>query len=148
MRLDTAGAKFIRGEEGDSLKPYLDTAGVPTIGYGCTHYENGKAVTMQDEPITQTRAEQLWLNVIAAYENAVTALVTKPISQNQFNALVSFCENEGIGHFKGSTLLKKVNANPDNSSIRGEFEKWVYSGGEVTPGLVTRRKAEADLYFS
>jgi lysozyme len=147
MRLDTAGQKYIQREEGDVLHPYLDSAGVPTIGYGNTHYENGVAVTMEDAPITEARAMQLWLNMIAVYENAVTALVKKPINQNQFNALVSFTENEGVGHFKGSTLLKKVNVNPNDPEIRDEFNKWVYAGGVKSKGLITRRAQDADLYF-
>jgi lysozyme len=102
---------------------------------------------MEDAPITEARAMQLWLNMIAVYENAVTALVKKPINQNQFNALVSFTENEGVGHFKGSTLLKKVNVNPNDPEIRDEFNKWVYAGGVKSKGLITRRAQDADLYF-
>ena len=65
-----------------------------------------------------------------------------------FDALVSFAYNLGAGNFRKSTLLRKVRANPDNPSIRDEFGRWIYGGGRVLPGLVARREAEADLYFS
>ena len=65
----------------------------------------------------------------------------------QFDALTSFTYNEGSGAFGGSTLLKKLKVNPNDPTIRDEFMRWVYGGGEILPGLVTRREAEADLYF-
>ena len=66
----------------------------------------------------------------------------------QFDALVSFAYNVGVGNFAKSTLLKKVNANPNDPTIRSEFEKWNKANGRVLKGLVTRRKEEADLYFT
>ena len=69
------------------------------------------------------------------------------LRQCQFDALVSFCYNVGGNAFSGSTLLKKVKANPDNPSIRDEFGRWIYAGGRVSSGLVNRREAEADMYF-
>ena len=71
-----------------------------------------------------------------------------PVSQHQFDALLSFTYNVGTGNLARSTLLKKVKANPKDPSIRGEFARWVYGGGKRLPGLVRRRKMEADLYFS
>ena len=65
----------------------------------------------------------------------------------QFDALTSFTYNVGSGAFGGSTLLKKLKVNPNDPTIRDEFMRWVYGGGEILPGLVTRREAEADLYF-
>jgi lysozyme len=70
------------------------------------------------------------------------------INQNQFDALVSFCYNVGPGNLKSSTLLKKVNANPNDPTIRTEFLKWNKGGGKVLAGLTRRRTAEANLYFS
>ena len=64
-----------------------------------------------------------------------------------FSAIVSFTYNVGIGNLKSSTLLKKVNANPNDQSISLEFKKWVKSAGKVLPGLVRRRESESDLYF-
>ena len=71
-----------------------------------------------------------------------------PITQHQFDALLSFTYNVGTGNLARSTLLRKVKANPKDPSIRGEFSRWVYGGGKRLPGLVRRRKMEADLYFS
>ena len=71
-----------------------------------------------------------------------------PISQHQFDALLSFTFNIGTGNLARSTLLRKVKANPKDPSIRGEFSRWVHGGGKRLPGLVRRRKMEADLYFS
>ena len=70
------------------------------------------------------------------------------INQHQFDALLSFTYNVGTGNLARSTLLRKVKANPKDPSIRTEFSRWVYGGGKRLPGLVRRRKMEADLYFS
>ena len=70
------------------------------------------------------------------------------INENQLGALTSFAFNAGTGNLQKSTLLKKVNANPNDPTIRDEFMRWTKAGGKVLNGLVTRRKAEADLYFT
>lgn len=86
--------------------------------------------------------------VWVTYENDVKRLVKAPLNQNQFEALVSFTFNLGGGSLSTSTLLKKVNVNPCDPSIRDEFAKWRLAGGKVLAGLIRRRAAEADLYFS
>jgi lysozyme len=78
----------------------------------------------------------------------VRKALTKEVSENQFSALVCFAYNVGIGNLKKSTLLKKVNVNPNDETIAAEFAKWNKAGGKVLNGLVRRRKAEADLYFT
>jgi lysozyme len=78
----------------------------------------------------------------------VKPLIKVELSDNQFSALVSFAFNLGAGALSKSTLLKKVNANPEDESIRAEFAKWDKAGGKQLRGLTRRRKAEADLYFS
>jgi lysozyme len=75
-------------------------------------------------------------------------MVKKPLTQNQFNALVSFAYNVGTGAFSTSTLLKKVNANPNDLTIRNEFARWTRANGKIVNGLVNRRKKESDVYFS
>ena len=148
MKTDIKGQQLIQQFEGLYLKPYLCPAKIPTIGYGNTFYENGTPVTMKDEPITKERAISLFLRIIQPFEDNVTALLKKSVNQQQFNALVSFAYNVGVGAFGNSTLLKKVNANPNDPTIRDEFMKWVKVNGAVFTGLVNRRKAEADMYFS
>lgn len=147
---------LIKRFEGCRLKPYLCPAGVPTIGYGSTRYQNGVRVTMKDPAITQAKADAMLLFDLNAFEADVT-LLTKSVklTQNMFDALVDFAYNvgsdididstpEGLGD---STLLKKVLNNPNDPTIRDEFAKWIHAGGMVKPGLVTRRSVDADLYF-
>lgn len=149
MRIDQKGIDLITKWEGLRLKPYLCSAGVPTIGYGSTYYANGTKVTMKDPEITKECAVELFKTTIKNYENAVNTMIgSKILTQNQFNALVSFCYNLGQNALKTSTLLKKVLANPSDKTIENEFNKWVNAGGKKLQGLVNRRKEEAKMYFS
>jgi lysozyme len=85
--------------------------------------------------------------MLVSFEKYVDSYCVDSITQNEFDALVSFAYNLGPANLKASTLLKKVNANPNDESIRLEFMKWVKAGGKTLKGLVRRREAEADLYF-
>jgi len=156
MKLDNKGYLLIAKFEGLRLKPYLCSAGVPTIGYGNTFYPSGAKVTMRDKPITQETAFWMLKQVADMFARDVDKLVTSNVNQNQFNALVSFAFNlgsdidadnipEGLGD---STLLRKVNANPNDPSIAREFIKWNKAGGRVLDGLTKRRIQESELYFS
>ena len=147
-KLGQKGLDLIKSFEGLYLKPYLCPANVPTIGYGNTFYENGKKVTLKDPIITEARAIELLMSELGMYEQKVDSYCIDAINQNQFDALVSFCYNVGPGNLKSSTLLKKVNANPNDPTIRTEFLKWNKGGGKVLAGLTRRRTAEANLYFS
>lgn len=150
--LDKSGIDLIALEEGCKLHPYLDSVNIPTIGIGCTHYENGTAVTMNDAPITIERAYELF-NFWAKNKIAgVNHLVTSEINQNQFNALVSFCYNGGSGMLQKSHLLQVVNANPNDAAIADEFRKFVYghdTHGQaiLIHGLFNRREMEIKMYF-
>ena len=141
------GIPIIRKFEGLKLKAYLCPAGVWTIGYGNTFYENGSKV-QEGEKITLDRADKLLFFVVQKFESEVLKLVKSAINENQLGALTSFAFNVGAGNLAKSTLLKKVNANPNDATIRDEFIRWTKAGGKVLNGLVTRRKAEAELYFS
>jgi len=140
------GIPIIRKFEGLKLKAYLCPAGVWTIGYGNTFYENGSKV-QEGEKITLDRADKLLFFVVQKFEAEVKKLVKSVINENQLGALTSFAFNVGAGNLAKSTLLKKVNANPNDVTIRDEFMRWTKANGKVLNGLVTRRKAEADLYF-
>jgi lysozyme len=96
MKISQKGLDLIKKFEGFSAKPYLCPAGVPTIGYGATYYTNGTKVTMSDEPISEEWAEQLLSHIVHTYEKGVTSLVIPKITQNQFDALVSFAYNVGV----------------------------------------------------
>lgn len=139
---------LIREFEGFRSKPYLCPAGVPTIGYGSTRYEDGTHVTLKDEPIDQARANAIMRTTLAReYEPAVQRYVKVPLTQGQYDALVDFAYNAGAKNLLQSTLLKKLNAK-NYAGASKEFEKWVYGGGKVLPGLVRRRKAEQALFLS
>jgi lysozyme len=100
---------------------------------------------MTDPAITEFRALQLFKNVLKTYELAVYSSTRDDINQNQFDSLVSLAFNIGTGAFKKSTLLKKVNANPNDPTIGAAFEMWKNAGGK--PILLNRRKREYQLYI-
>ena len=145
MTLSEQGTKFLQQEEGCKLKAYRDSAGVPTIGYGNTYYEDGTKVKIGDE-ITQERADALFNGVLKEYEQAVNVALLEVPKQNEFDALVSLAYNIGAAAFKRSTLVKYINSGVSDYKIRQQFLAWRYSAGE--PILLGRRKREADLYFS
>lgn len=133
---------LIKKFEGLKLESYKCPAGLWTIGYGNTQWENGTRVK-ENQVIDIQRAEKLLMFWVNKYAEKINLKV----NQNQFDALVSFAYNVGITNFNNSTLKKKVIANPNDATIRDEFMKWVSSKGKQLPGLVKRREAEANLYF-
>jgi lysozyme len=146
MKLNKAGADLIKEFEGCKLKAYQCSAKKWTIGYGNTFYEDGKPV-LPGHAITQQKAEQLFELIANDFANRVAKLVPLHITPNQFGALVSFAYNCGIANLQKSTLLRKVNANPNDPTIRAEFLKWNKANSKVLAGLTRRREAEANLYF-
>lgn len=148
MRISQKGIELIKRFEGFASSPYLCSAGVPTIGYGSTYYEDGTKVKLSDSSISEEKAESLFKKVVNHYELAVDSIVRNDITQNQFDALVSFAYNVGVTNFKNSTLIKKVNANPNDPDITKQFMRWIRAGGKVIKGLINRRRVEAQLYFS
>lgn len=149
MRTNTRGINIIKQFEGLSLKPYICPSGHFTIGYGSTFYEDGTKVTLKDPIITEKRANDLLLNTIAKFEKGVLSLTHGLLlNDNQVSALVSFAFNVGLLNLKKSTLLVILKANPNDKAIYNQFLRWNKAKGKVLAGLTTRRKAEADLYFS
>ena len=148
MKIDKKGLSLIAEFEGLSLKPYKCSASIPTIGYGSTYYENGTRVQMSDAPITKQRAEQLLQHTADRFASKVVNLLKKPVTQNQFNALVSFAFNVGSGALASSTLLKLVNVNPNDIMIAKEFLKWNKVNKVPVQGLTNRRIKESALYFT
>jgi lysozyme len=145
-KISSKGIDLIKAFEGYSGNAYICPAGVPTIGWGTIRYPNGQKVKMGDK-CTPEQAGTFLRNDLISFESSVDALCTDSLTQNQFDALVSFCYNLGAGSLKSSTLLKKVNANPLDPTIRKEFMRWIYAGPLKLAGLERRRTAEADLYF-
>lgn len=117
-----------------------------TIGIGTTVYPNGEKVK-EGDVITKEQALNFLKYDVKSFENVINKSVSKYLSQNQFDALVSFVYNVGPTNFKKSTLLKKVNLDPNDPLIGMEFNQWTRANKKVLPGLVKRRRAEADLYF-
>ena len=147
MRTSANGIRLIQEFEGLRLTSYLCSAGVPTIGYGATFYHDGTKVKL-GQTITREQANQLLVDHLKQFEGSVTGLLnTTKVNQNQFDALVSFCYNLGAANLAKSQLLRFIKANPNDPKIAAEFAKWNRAGGEVSTGLVRRRKKEAQLYF-
>jgi lysozyme len=147
MKVSQVGIKLIQTFESCRLQAYQDSKAIWTIGWGNTQYENGIRVKKGDV-LTQQRADELFATILLSFEYGVTKRVGASVTQNMFDALVSFSYNLGLGNLDKSTLLKKVNANPLDATIRTEFMKWVNKGSSFEKGLTRRRKAEADLYFT
>ena len=148
MKLDENGYKLIQGFEGLSLVPYLCSAKVPTIGYGATFYPSSKKVTMQDAPISLATAKWMFKETADKFAADVNKMIKANINQNQFNAIVSLAYNIGLAGLAKSSLLKKVNANPNDPTITNSFMIWNKAGGKVLNGLTKRRAIEAKLYFA
>lgn len=127
--------------EGYAAEPYVCPAGKQTIGYGHV-MRPGEVFEL---PLAEPDARALLRTDLAKFAAGVAKLVTRTLEPHQFDALVSFAFNVGIGALATSTLLKKVNAG-DHAGAAAEFGRWVHGGGQVLPGLVARRQAEADLY--
>lgn len=140
-------AALCRQFEGFYPCPYLCPAGVPTIGYGSTRYEDGARVTLKDPPITRERAEQL-LQWELGQDCVPQALRLCPAllgaGPDALGAISDFAYNLGWPNLRASTLRKRINAQ-DWAGAAVELRKWVRGGGRVLPGLVKRREAEARL---
>jgi lysozyme len=134
------GLALTQSSEGCRLTAYQDSVGVWTIGYGHTGPDVYKGLT-----ITQNEATALLLKDVQTAADCVNRLVTVPLSQEEFDALVDFVFNIGTGHFSTSTLLRLLNTG-DYEGAANEFTKWSKAGGVVLAGLLKRRQAEADLF--
>jgi len=140
---------FIKKAEGGLyLKAYLDSGGVPTIGYGSTFdFDKQRKVQMGDV-ITKEQAEK-WLKITTGKDaEEIKRVVKVPLNNNQLNALISFVYNVGINGFKASTMLKLLNSGADKNEVAKQFDRWIYDNGVIVKGLINRRKAEKDLFLS
>lgn len=134
------GKSFVHDFESCELKAYLDGGGVWSIAWG--HVKDVK----KGDTCTLAQANTWYDEDVRETEVAVNHLVTAPITQNQFDALVSFTFNCGINALATSTLLRKLNAH-DYDGARDEFPKWNKDNGKVVAGLTRRRAAEANLFL-
>ena len=130
--------------EGCYLTPYLCSAGVATIGYGATFYENGVRVTLTDKPITKTRANELLGWMITKEFGPKVRKLCPGAEGTRLAALIDFAFNLGTGALAGSTLRRCVNAG-DWEGAKVQIMRWNKAGGKVLKGLTRRRQAEAEL---
>jgi GH24 family phage-related lysozyme (muramidase) len=138
-----AGIELIKRFEGFSHTVYICPADYPTIGYG--HVVKPQEREQFASGITPEQAETLLRQDVQTAERAVLRLITVPLTDGQFDALVSFTFNLGAGALQRSTLRRKVNRG-DHANVPAELRKWVWAGGRKLKGLVKRREAEAVLY--
>lgn len=145
--LDTA--KFVSVFEGWNPVPYNDPAGFATIGFG--HLIALRNVTEADKKkwgrLTLNEGYKLLKADLRGSEAAVRELVKVPLTDNQISALTSFVFNVGEGAFANSTLLRLLNSGERPAKVAEQFDRWVYAGNEVMPGLVRRREAERKLFL-
>ena len=139
MKISQEGVNLIKHFEGCRLEAYKCPAGVWTIGYG--HTANVK----EGDSVDQEAAEAFLIEDLESFEQAVTRLVEVPLTQQQFDALVSWTFNLGAGNLAESTLLRKLN-NYQYAEVPEQMMRWVRAGGQVLDGLVKRRAAEAALF--
>ena len=148
MSLEPKAVELIKEFEGLKLKPYLCSAGVPTIGYGSTFYLDGRKVTLQDPPITQQEANELLNNTlqkvfIPGALRACPVLIAHP---HKLGAVVSFAYNLGVGRLQASTLRRRINEQ-DWEAAANELLKWNLNLGKPSKGLIRRREAEKALFL-
>lgn len=140
MKISQRGIDLIKHFEGLRLDAYLDSVGIPTIGYGHT-----KGVKLGDK-ITEEKAEELLREDLEEFERGVTSKIRKA-TQNQFDAMVCFAFNVGLGNFSKSSVLKWFNLG-EYQTAADSFVLWNKAGGKELPGLTRRRKAERELFLS
>ena len=147
MKMSKEGVEaLLKKFEGCKLKAYRCPANVCTIGYGHTSAA-GTPTVIDGMTITQKQADDILWQDLVKYETAVQGLVTQDLTQHQFDVLVDFAYNAGVGALKSSTLLKKINAG-DFDAVPAELMKWTKGGGKVLPGLVRRRQAEGQWWIA
>ena len=143
--LSDNGMKLLEQFEGLRLEAYLDSASIATIGFGSIKYPNGNKVKLGDK-ITKAQAKEYKLHDLKEFESTVNTSVKVPLTQNQYDALVSLSYNIGSGAFKNSTLLKKLN-NGDYKEAADQFLVWNKVNSKRVQGLVNRREAERNLFL-
>ena len=141
MKPSQACIDLVKASEGLRLTAYRDSAGILTIGYGST------GGIKPGQTITREQADEMLVDDLDEAAEGVRKLVTVPLTQGQFDALVSFTFNLGAGRLRDSTLLRLLNQGRYGEAA-GQFKFWVMAAGQTLPGLVKRRAAERALFES
>ena len=141
MKISLEGLALIKRFEGCRLESYKCSANVLTIGYGHT------SGVKETDTITQDEADKLLQEDVEQFEKYVDDNVTVELGQSQFDALVAWTFNLGVGNLRESTMLKKLNSE-DYASVPSEMKRWNKAGGKTLDGLIRRREAESLLFES
>ena len=150
MNLDEVlwyAASICRRFEGLYLKPYLCPAGVPTIGYGATFYQDGKKVSLRDKPITREQAEDLLMYHLKQYFLKEVLLLCYTLdTESKAASILDFAFNVGLGNLKVSTLRKRI-LSKNWEDVPNQLMRWNKANGKVLKGLTLRREAEKVLFI-
>ena len=147
MSTSSKAFSLISKFEGLSLKPYLDTNGKYSIGYGTQKNWDEKRPVLPTDRINEDTAQR-WLKYeIADRMPKVKSMIKVPVSQNALDSLTSFAYNIGLNAFASSTLLRKLNAGVDKKIVANEFDRWTKANGKTLPALVQRRTLEKALFL-
>ena len=138
---------LIKRFEGCRLKPYLCPAGIATIGYGSTRYPDGRRVTMQDEPISEEKAEVFLYYIVTRIAYSIFKLCPILLIEDRGKqaSIIDFVYNLGTGNLKASTLRRRINEGNWDEAAH-ELRKWIYGGGRRLRGLIIRRNVEARFF--
>jgi len=138
---------LIKRFEGCRLKPYLCPAGIATIGYGSTRYPDGRRVTMQDEPISEEKAEVFLYYIVTRIAYSIFKLCPILLTEDRGKqaSIIDFVYNLGTGNLKASTLRRRINEGNWDEAAH-ELRKWIYGGGRRLRGLIIRRNVEAKFF--
>lgn len=140
-------ASICRRFEGLYLKPYLCPAGVPTIGYGATFYQDGKKVSLRDKPITKEQAEDLLMYHLKQYFLKEVLLLCYTLdTESKTASILDFAFNVGLGNLRISTLRKRI-LSKNWEDVPNQLMRWNKAQGRVLKGLTLRREAEKVLFI-
>lgn len=142
MTISEQGLALIRKFEGFSATPYICPAGLKTIGYGHVIREGE---TLPEKVISREQGEIILKQDVRLYSEAIALLVSVPLNQNQFDALISLIYNIGVYAFEKSSLLRFLNQG-DFEKTAAEFNRWVYVKKQKNRGLIARRAVESQLF--
>ena len=151
MKISKNGIALIKSFEGLVLHAYKDIAGVWTIGYGSTRHQNGMTIKPGDKLSNEAQANSLLVDTLDQYEAAVNSYVLVPLTQNQYDALVSFTYNLGTNALLHSTLLKKLNEK-DYATAANWFAPWnkitdPQTGKKIISNTLVKRRAKESALF-
>ena len=147
MKVSDKCINMIKHHEGFVRKPYQDPIGLWTVGVGHLIGDGKKLPKEWNKEFTDEEVDNILCEDLERFEIGIQRLTKVPLTQSQFDALVSFSFNVGLGNFQSSTLRSKLNRG-DYEGASNEFPKWRKAGGKILKGLVRRRADERNLFLT